>query len=80
MRCLKLPGERVTARDFDCQVAGLPIRAAILNRIMAPGTPRTRRVGSLCEREGEARPQADMQQGQADLEAVPRGLLKQALF
>jgi len=61
-------------------VAGLQIKAAIPNRFTAPGTPRTRRVGSLCAREGKTRPQADMQQGQADLEAVPRGLLKQALF
>ena len=45
MRCFKLPGERVTARDFDRQVAELQIRAAILNRFTAPGTPQTHRVG-----------------------------------
>lgn len=31
MRCFKLLGERVTARDFDRQVAELQVRAAILN-------------------------------------------------
>ena len=45
MRCFKLLGERVTARDFDRQGAGLQIRAAILNRFTALGTPETQRVG-----------------------------------
>jgi hypothetical protein len=31
MRCFKLLGERVMARDFDRQVAELQVRAAILN-------------------------------------------------
>ena len=44
MRCLKLLGERVMARDFDRQVAELQIRAAILNRFTALGTPQTQRV------------------------------------
>ena len=45
MRCLKLLGERVMARDFDRQVAELQIPAAILNRFTALGTPQTQRVG-----------------------------------
>ena len=45
MRCLKLLGERVMARDFDRQVAELQIRAAILNGFTALGTPQTQRVG-----------------------------------
>ena len=45
MRCFKLLGERVMARDFDRQVAELQIRAAILNRFTAIGTPQTQRVG-----------------------------------
>ena len=45
MRCFKLLGERVMARDFDRQVAELQIRAAILNRFTALGTPQTHRVG-----------------------------------
>ena len=44
MRCFKLLGERVMARDFDRQVAELQIRAAILNRFTALGTPKTQRV------------------------------------
>jgi hypothetical protein len=42
MRCFKLLGERVVSRDFDRQVAELQIRAAILNRFTALGTPLTR--------------------------------------
>ena len=45
MRCFKLLGERVMARDFGRQVAELQIRAAILNRFTALGTPQTQRVG-----------------------------------
>ena len=45
MRCLKLPGERVMARGFDRQAAELQIRAAILNRFTARGTPITQRAG-----------------------------------
>lgn len=45
MRCFKLLGERVMARDFDRQVAELQIRAAILNRFTALGTPQTQRIG-----------------------------------
>jgi len=45
MRCLKLLGERVMSRDFDRQVAELQIRAAILNRFTALGTPITQRAG-----------------------------------
>ena len=45
MRCFKLLGECVVARDFDRQVAELQIRAAILNRFTALGTSLTRRAG-----------------------------------
>ena len=45
MHCFKLLGERVMARDFERQVAELQIRAAILNRFTALGTPITQRVG-----------------------------------
>lgn len=41
MRCFKLLGERVLARDFDRQVAELQVRAAILNRFTRLGTPMT---------------------------------------
>lgn len=44
MNCLKLLGERIRSRDFDRQVAELHIRAAILNRFTALGTPITKPV------------------------------------
>ena len=40
MRCFKLVGERVMARDFDRQVAELQVRAAILNRFTRLETQR----------------------------------------
>lgn len=45
MHCFKLLGERVRSRDFDRQVAELQIRAAILNRFTALGTPITKCAG-----------------------------------
>jgi hypothetical protein len=39
MRCFKLLGERVMARDFDRQVAELQVRTAIFNRFTRVGTP-----------------------------------------
>ena len=44
MHCFKLLGERVRSRDFERQVAEFQIRAAILNRFTALGTPITQRV------------------------------------
>ena len=44
MRCLKLLGERLMARDFDRQTTELHIRAALLNRFTRLGTPETQRV------------------------------------
>jgi len=44
MRCFKLLGERVMAREFDRQVAELQVRAAILNRFTHLGTPTTVRM------------------------------------
>ena len=39
IRCLKRLSERVTGRDFDRHVAELQIKATILNRFAALGTP-----------------------------------------
>ena len=44
MRRPKRLGERVTARDFDGQVAELHVRAAILDRFTALETPETQRM------------------------------------
>lgn len=44
MNCIKLLGQRLMARAFDRQVAEVQIRAAILNRFTALGTPVTAAV------------------------------------
>ncbi|MQR01261.1 IS5 family transposase [Glaciimonas soli] len=44
IRCFKLLGELVMAREFDRQVAELKVRVAILNRFTRLGTPDTIRV------------------------------------
>lgn len=41
MRCFKLLGERIMARDFDRQIAELQVRVAVLNRYTRLGTPVT---------------------------------------
>src|SRR5680860_825074 len=45
MNCVKLLGQRLSARDFDRQVAEVQIRAAILNGFTALGIPRTVTIG-----------------------------------
>ena len=44
MNCIKQLGQRLMAKAFDRQVAEVQIRAAILNRFTALGTPTTTRV------------------------------------
>lgn len=44
MNCIKQLGQRLMAKAFDRQVAEVQIRAAILNRFTALGTPATTRV------------------------------------
>ena len=44
MRCLKLLGERLSARTPSRQTVELQIRAALLNHFTALGTPETMRV------------------------------------
>jgi len=45
MHCVKLLGQRLSARDFDRQVAEIQIRAAILNGFTVLGIPETVSVG-----------------------------------
>ena len=45
MYCVKLLGQRLSAHDFDRQVAEIQIRAAILNGFTALGIPRTVTLG-----------------------------------
>ena len=44
MRCLKAFGERIDARDPDCQTAKVHIRIALMNRFSALGTAEVQRV------------------------------------
>lgn len=44
MRCLKLLGERIMARDCDRQDAEVQIRIALMNRFTSLGTPETLRM------------------------------------
>lgn len=44
MHCIKLLGQRLTARNFDRQLTEVYVRAAILNRFTALGTPITQAV------------------------------------
>ena len=45
MHCVKLLGQRLTARDFDRQVAEFQVRVAMLNGFTALGRPITEVVG-----------------------------------
>ena len=45
MHCVKLLGQRLSARDFDRQVAEFQIRVAVLNGFTALGTPITEVAG-----------------------------------
>lgn len=38
MHCVKLLGQRLSARDFHRQVAEFQVRVAVLNGCTAPGT------------------------------------------
>ena len=42
---MKLPGQRLSARDFDRQVAEFQVRVAVLNGFTALGIPVTKVVG-----------------------------------
>jgi hypothetical protein len=45
MHCVKLPGQRLSARYFDRQVAEAHVRVAVLNGFIALGTPITGGTG-----------------------------------
>ncbi|SEN18570.1 hypothetical protein SAMN04488103_103313 [Gemmobacter aquatilis] len=45
MHCVKLLGQRLSARDFDRQVAEFQVRVAVLNGFTAIGTPITEVAG-----------------------------------
>ena len=60
MHYMKLPGQRLMARDIDRQVAEFQVRAAVLNGFTALGIPVTNVVGYVCPGEGAVRPSADL--------------------
>lgn len=45
MHCVKQLGQRLSARDFDRQVAEFQVRVAVLNRFTTLGIPVTEAVG-----------------------------------
>ncbi len=45
MHCVKLLGQRLMARDFDCQVAEFQVRVAVLNGYTTLGIPVTKVAG-----------------------------------
>jgi hypothetical protein len=56
MHCVKMLGERLTARDFDPQVAEFQVRVAVLNGFTALGIPDTEAVGQVCPGKGKPGP------------------------
>jgi hypothetical protein len=68
MRCFKLLGEGIMARDFDCRVAELQVRAAVLNGFTRLGTPVTVPVLSNLLQIASARP--SLHYAQQSLETV----------
>ena len=44
MRCFKVLGQRIMARDFDTQDAEVQIRIILMNRFTSLGTPETVRM------------------------------------
>ena len=45
MHCVKLPSQRLMAQDFNCQVAEVQLRVAVLNSFTALGIPVTKAAG-----------------------------------
>ena len=60
MHRVKLPGQRLSARDFDRQPAEVRVRIAVLNGFTAPGTPITEIAGQVCPGKGDVRPSPDL--------------------
>jgi len=60
MHCVKLLGQRLSARKFDRQVAEFQFRVAVLNGFTALGIPVTEAVGKLCPGKGEPCPSPDL--------------------
>jgi|GEM_PF-6477937 len=55
MHGVKLPGQRLSLREFDRQVAEFEVRVAVLNGFTALGTPITEAARQVCPGKGETR-------------------------
>lgn len=60
MHCVKPLGQRLSARDFDRQVAEFQACVAVLNGCTALGIPVTEAVGHVCPGRGTAPPSGDL--------------------
>lgn len=60
LRTAKLPGQHLAAQDIDGQVAGLQVRAAVLNGFTALGIHVTDVVGRVCPGKQGVRPEAGL--------------------
>ena len=60
MHRVKLPGQRLIARDVERQVAEFQVRVAVLNSFTALGIPVTEAMGSIRPKVGEARLSPDL--------------------
>jgi hypothetical protein len=53
MQCVQLPGQRLSARDFDRQVAEVQVRVAVPNGFTTLGTPVPQVAGEVSSGKGE---------------------------
>jgi hypothetical protein len=60
MQCVKLPGQRLMARNFDRQVAEFQARVAVPNSFTALGIPDTKAAEQVCPGEGDLRPSSHL--------------------
>jgi transposase len=60
MHCMKLLGQRLMARDFDCQIAEVHVRIAILKGYTVLGILVTKGMGQIRLRNGESHSSADL--------------------
>lgn len=57
---VKLPGQRLMARDFDRQVAAFQVRVAVLNGYTMRGISVTQIAGQICPAKGAVPPSTDL--------------------
>jgi formylmethanofuran dehydrogenase subunit C len=60
MHCVKLLGQRLTARDFDRQVAEFQVCVAVLDGYTALDIPVTKVAGQVCAKKSVVRPSANL--------------------